>query len=300
METNGENRQDLFHSTKRKVDSIDETEIREHCFTEIPFSKRTRRDGPVSSHYTEEEIFAMDEAGIQEPLKAEEIERIMNDFHDACHDPGTVCCVCDQFCSTSETSSFSLMEMAPHFLKPLLAPLDEDGGVLPLHGDLVRQYDVSEFFDPEESQALRNVLLSPRGVFRQDAETFCECRLIFCQDCYRALKQKRLPKFAIANGNWFGQLPPNLQNMTYGTLALLRPIQTFGRLVEFHGRGSVTYGSRLTGHMYSAKLDTPLIRNKVPLKPIDAPVRVVVLSPFTSNETAAKKAKIAVTKADRT
>ena len=117
------------------------------------------------------------------------------------------------------------------FLKPLLAPLDEDGGVLPLHGDLVRQYDVSEFFDPEESQALRNVLLSPRGVFRQDAETFCECRLIFCQDCYRALKQKRLPKFAIANGNWFGQLPPNLQNMTYGTLALLRPIQTFGRLV---------------------------------------------------------------------
>ena len=184
------------------------------------------------------------------------------------------------------------------FLKPLLAPLDEDGGVLPLHGDLVRQYDVSEFFDPEESQALRNVLLSPRGVFRQDAETFCECRLIFCQDCYRALKQKRLPKFAIANGNWFGQLPPNLQNMTYGTLALLRPIQTFGRLVEFHGRGSVTYGSRLTGHMYSAKLDTPLIRNKVPLKPIDAPVRVVVLSPFTSNETAAKKAKIAVTKAD--
>ena len=121
--------------------------------------------------------------------------------------------------------------------------------MLPLHGDLVRQYDVSEFFDPEENQVLRNVLLSPRGVFRQDTENVCRCRLVFCQDCYRSLKQKLLPKFAIANGNWFGQLPENLRDMTYGILALLRPIQTFGRLVEFHGRGSVNYGLRLTGHM---------------------------------------------------
>lgn len=50
--------------------------------------------------------------------------------------------------------------------------------------------------------------------------------------------------------------------------------------------------------MYSTKLDTPLVRDKVPLKPTDTPVRVVVLSPFTSNETAAKKAKIAITKTD--
>ena len=52
-------------------------------------------------HYTDEEISAMDEAGIQEPITIEETERIMNDFHDACHDPGTVSCVCDQFCSSS-------------------------------------------------------------------------------------------------------------------------------------------------------------------------------------------------------
>jgi hypothetical protein len=48
--------------------------------------------------------------------------------------------------------------------------------------------------------------------------------------------------------------------------------------------------------MYSTRLDTPLIRNKVPLKPTDAPVRVVVLSPFGRNETAARKTKIAITK----
>ena len=157
-----------------------------------------------NEHYMEEEIAAMDEDGIQEPLKIEEIERIMNEFHDACHDLGTVCCVCDQFCSTSNTSSLSLKKMSPNFLKPLLAPVDEDDAVLPLHGDLVRQYDVSEFFDQEERQVLHNVLLSPRGIFRPNTENLCESRLIFCQDCYRALKRKRLPKFAIANGNWFG------------------------------------------------------------------------------------------------
>jgi hypothetical protein len=92
------------------------------------------------------------------------------------------------------------------------------------------------------------------------------------------------------------KLPEDLRRLINGTLSLLRTIQTFGRVVEFHGRGSPKYGSRLTGHMYSTRLDTPLIRNKVPLKPTDAPVRVAVLSPFGSNETAARKTKIAITK----
>ena len=40
---------------------------------------------------------------------------------------------------------------------------------------------------------------------------------------------------------------------------------------------------------------TSLISNKVPLNHIDVPLRVTVLFPFTSNETATKKAKIAIT-----
>ncbi len=221
----------------------------------------------------------------------------MDEFHDAYHDPVCVCCVCDQFCTRSETEELNPEQLNPTFFTPLLAPM-EDCGVPPLHGDLIRQYDVSQFFNDNIGSSLRNILLSPRGLIHHRQEDGCKSRLIFCHDCLRALNQKRLPKFAIANGNWCGQLPEDLRKLTYGTLSLLRPIQTFGRVVEFHGRGSTKYGSRLTGHMYSTRLDTPLIRNKVPLKPTDAPVRVVVLSPFSSNETAAKRAKIAITKAD--
>ena len=221
----------------------------------------------------------------------------MNEFHDACHDPITICCVCDQFCPTSDTTNLSLEKLAPDFLKPLLAPLDENGVIPPLHGDLVRQYDKSDFFPEETRQLLCNILLSPRGLICEGGN-LNNSRLIICHECLCALQKKHLPKFAIANCNWFGQLPEDIRDMTYGTLSLLCPIQTFGRIVEFHGRGSTKYGSRLTGHMYSTKLDTPFVRTKVPLKPSDTPVRVIVASPFTSNEAVVKKTKIAITKDD--
>ena len=56
-------------------------------------------------------------------------------------------------------------------------------------------------------------------------------------------------KFAIAQGNWIGQLPEELHNMTYGSRSLIRPMQSFGRLTAFYNGG----GMRLTGHVYSNK-----------------------------------------------
>lgn len=50
--------------------------------------------------------------------------------------------------------------------------------------------------------------------------------------------------------------------------------------------------------MYSKKLDTPLVGKKLPISPKDIPLRVVVVSLFAKNETAAKKAKLAMMKED--
>ena len=85
-----------------------------------------------------------------------------------------------------------------------------------------------------------------------------------------------IPKFATANGNWIGQLPEELREMTFGSRFLIHPIHSFGRVAAFHKGG----GSRLTSHMYSNKLNTPFVWNKLPINP--AEVRAIVMSPLAS------------------
>lgn len=83
--------------------------------------------------------------------------------------------------------------------------------------------------------------------------------------------------------------------MTKGTISCVRPVQSYGRLTTFSGScfGGV---ARLHGHMYCTKLDTMLVREMLPLSIEEAPLRVLILSPFTSDETAYSKLKIAATK----
>lgn len=111
------------------------------------------------------------------------------------------------------------------------------------------------------------------------------------------MKAGKLPKFAIANGNWVGQLPTELQNMSFGSLSLMRPIQSYGRLKTFQGTTGPG-GSSLKGHVYSTPLPTALVTQKVPIQPENSVVRVRVVSPFTSDTSALYKGKMASTKKD--
>jgi hypothetical protein len=113
--------------------------------------------------------------------------------------------------------------------------------------------------------------------------------------CFDCLKRNALPKLAIANGNWFGQLPEQLRNMTLGTRSLLRPVHNSGHLIAYSSKNYVG-GTSITGHIYSNRLDTPLVRMSLPLQPSEVPVRVVVVSPFSKDETIIQKAKIAAMK----
>ena len=80
-------------------------------------------------------------------------------------------------------------------------------------------------------------------------------------------------------------------------MSLVRPVQSHGRIIRFSGNG---YGgsARLHGHTYCTKLDTTLVRDMLPLRAIDAPLRVAVLSPYASDKTAYSKLQIAATKAE--
>lgn len=108
------------------------------------------------------------------------------------------------------------------------------------------------------------------------------------------MRRGKIPKFAIANGNYVGQLPSELHNLSVASRSLLRPVQSYGRLAAFFNNG----GSRLTGHVHSNKLNTALIRSKLPLAPSDVPVRVLITSPFASNSSTIVRALLARVKED--
>jgi hypothetical protein len=182
-------------------------------------------------------------------------------------------------------------------------PTGKNGDADVLHPQLWHQYDVSQFF-PYERNRFSNLLLSSRGIEEHqitctpDGISECDCQpfLRMCKKtCFDCLKRNALPKLAIANGNWFGQLSEQLRNMTLGTRSLLRPVHNSGHLVAYSSKNYVG-GTSITGHIYSNRLDTPLVRMSLPLQPSEVPVRVVVVSPFSKDETIIQKAKIAAMK----
>ena len=170
-------------------------------------------------------------------------------------------------------------------------------------------YNISELI-PENSKyknTFKNVLLSPNGILIHSSNCSnaknCKCtpHLYICDisrnSCLLKLKAGKLPKFSIANGNWVGQLPTELQNMSFGSLSLMRPIQSYGRVTTFQGTTGPG-GSSLKGHVYSTPLPTALVAQKVPIQPGNSVVRVLVVSPFTSDPSALYKGKMASTKED--
>ena len=237
-----------------------------------------------------------------EPISTTTITEITEKIYNRYHEDHVAGSVCDQIVRISQVKLLTAKQLPKKFFEILQVPNGETTAPV-LHPSLIEQYNISQFF-PEEPQ-FNNVLLSPRGILHHNLNCkhpdSCRCKpkLYICEkaNCIQNLKIGKLPKFSIANGNWVGQLPDNISDMTYGSRVLMRPVQTFGRIVSFGGSVGPG-GSRLTGHVYSTKLKTALVVKKVPLIPAQAPVRVLVVTPFSSDESALEQGKRASIKAD--
>ncbi|CAF1520001.1 unnamed protein product [Adineta steineri] len=55
-----------------------------------------------------------------------------------------------------------------------------------------------------------NIILYTSGLFQQNKKNMCT----LCQKCHDALTKKHIPKFSVANGMWFGDIPAELQGLT--------------------------------------------------------------------------------------
>jgi hypothetical protein len=249
--------------------------------------------------FSNRELVDLDRNGLPEAIAPSTLRMITENLYRSHHEVMVVCAVCDLICRESRTELFTVDDLPPKFFTVLLKPTGNNDDAPVLHRQLCSQYCVAKFF-PTSGVRLRNLLLSPRGLqlHRNQCEDLNSCccspKLYICTTgCLKSIRAGTTPKFAIAQGNWIGQLPPHLRNMTYGTLSLLRPVQSFGRMVSYSSSASGMGGTRLTGHLYSTKLNTTLVRSKIPLHPRDAPVKVLVVSPFASDKSAAAKAKMA-------
>ncbi len=241
-----------------------------------------------------------------EPLSNDNLTEITNSIFDRFHEDIVSCAVCNQFKKVSKCKLFPFKKV-PQKMFGILKPSNgTSNSAKPLHPELLKQYGISQLL-PESSEfrhVFQNVLLAPNGVllhtstFNNEEQCRCTPHLYICyqsrNSCFPKLKAGKLPKFAIANGNWVGQLQVELQNMSFGSLSLMRPVQSYRRVTTFQGT-TEPGGSSLKGHVYSTPLPTALVTQKVPIQPSDSVVRVLVVSPFTSDASALNKGKIAST-----
>jgi hypothetical protein len=98
-------------------------------------------------------------------------------------------------------------------------------------------YPLSQLAPIARFESLLDVLHIPdRGITRQERATANDpiievpgpildqnCKHI-CQDCADALKKRKMPKLALANGSWIGDVPDALQNLTYAERLLISRI----------------------------------------------------------------------------
>lgn len=235
---------------------------------------------------------------LQPPPSSSVIRKISQKLHEAYHRKSDACAVCGQIC---EENVWLIPEDLPKaFYWLLRSPEGEDS----LHEEIVKQYDASEKFpdDPRFKRLLLNVdgIKSLKENYEGNDGEKETTKLCVCTQfgCLGSLKRGNIPKFAIAQGNYFGRLPTHLRNMTHASLSLIRPVQSFGYLISYKEERGNEAALKLSGHMYSTRLETGMIRNKLPLKPEDVPIRVVVTSPGCTKQNMIAKGKLALMKKD--
>lgn len=250
-----------------------------------------------------EELAKIEASGIPEPVSKTLQHQLSEEFELAQRDGIAACIVCDEFQVLRKTTYLNVGELNSTFLDVLRAP--NCNSKHPLHPDLVHEYSIVKWFPKQHY--LERLLLSPRGIVcryedcsvLQVSHAHCTClpRLAICQRCYRRLFQKKsLPALAIANGNWPGRLSSHIRDMSYGSRTLITPVQCHGMISCFSSYRSTECGHQLRGRMYSTRLDTAVVNNKLPIAPKDVPVRVVVLSPYASDQHALYRCQLAKTK----
>ena len=212
-----------------------------------------------------------------------------------CFQPRQVCATCGAFSDTEHCERFSLNP-----LKPILATRELPAQIL----ERMRRVCVGKnrvwmqsANHPERPglARLEGILLQWRywaddysklcpGGVDEDTET-----ILLCNDCYKHLNARRCrkpPKFALANGFQFGQLPEALRVLTAAEWHVVRPFRVVANILELHMEDPVmlrTHATqlKLRGHIVAFPQNVLGLVKTWPATPDDVAdtMHVVLLNP---------------------
>lgn len=100
--------------------------------------------------------------------------------------------------------------------------------------------------------------------------------ILVCRTCQTSLQKGIRPSQSLANYRWVGQVPPQLQNLTWIEELLIARAHLTGRIVRLQNRNANSYFS-LKGHVILLPQDTTELLNILPLPSSSLPdiVRIV-------------------------
>jgi hypothetical protein len=178
----------------------------------------------------------------------------------------------------------------------------------PLHPELLKQYDASKLL-PESSESrhvFQNVLRSPKGVFLHTSTCnnaeLCRCThpppsslhlRSITQFLFTKTQSRQVAE--ILHRQWKLSRPTSERTSMH---VIWFPEFDEARARRATGHHTGPGGSSLKGHVYSTPLPMAIVTQKVNIQPSDSGVRVLVVSPFTSDALALNKGKIASTRSE--
>ena len=120
-----------------------------------------------------------------------------------------------------------------------------------------------------------HIMIDPLGVV-SSSPSQAPSSVLVCRACQTSLQKGIQPSQSLANYRWVGQVPPQLQNLTWIEELLIARAHLTGRIVRLQNRNANSYFS-LKGHVILLPQDTTELLNILPLPSSSLPdiVRVV-------------------------
>ncbi|CAF1577353.1 unnamed protein product, partial [Adineta steineri] len=109
-----------------------------------------------------------------------------------------------------------------------------------------------------------NIILYTSGLFQQNKKNMCT----LCQNCHDVLSKKHIPKFSVANGMWFGDIPAVLQGLTIPEEKLISLYRHNSYIIKLQSpfHSATTSQTALKGNCITFLQNVPDIVSSLPLK----------------------------------
>jgi len=91
-------------------------------------------------------------------------------------------------------------------------------------------------------------------------------QISICVNCYKSLEKDRRPVEALANFRWIGDIPPELQGLTWIEEMFIARAHVVGRVVHLQDRETPGY-SALKGHFILLPQETTAVWDILPISP---------------------------------